>query len=756
MSSQWESPPDAPAPEAGHIEFRFSDYWNIIVRRRRLIALCIAIGLAGAAAASFLAKPLYKASAVLSVEKDRGGPVEIGSADQGGASYDPEFLPTQMRLIRSREIAERVARQLNLANAVDTAPTKSGFFRPADKDAASKNALTLAALWVQGATDVQPVRGTTLVEISCLAKAPRQAADIANALADAYVAWSVENRFRALDETSQFLSSQIQQLRADIDGKEKQLLAYGRQKDIVASDPTTNSTMQNLQTLNADFAAAVAERVAKEARYNEIRNAPPEAVVDLIGSSGVAQLRNEQARLEREYAEKLNIYKPEWPAMQQLKIQIDKGRQHLDSVMRDTVNQARETAKSEYQTALRREASMKGVLGTQKSEAMNVNTNAVEYNSLKIAIDTKKALLDSLVKRQGETEIMSRLRGERLSAIRIVDRALPPASRYSPSYRKNGVTGLLAGSVFGVGLAFFLSYLDRSLRNPKDVERYLQIPALGTIPAVGSSAAKARPYGYARKARKAKPQPEAEQTSIELLPHRQSRSRIAERYRAFRTSLLLSQAGGVKSVVITSAFSREGKTATAVNLAVVLAQLGKRVLLVDADLHRPRLHEIFRTSNRTGLVSILAENLRPESTVSTTEVPDLFLITSGPLTPNPSGLLSSEAMSNFLELARMTYDYVVLDGPPVLPVADSLVVGHQTDGAVVCIRAGETPRDDVATACEKLRRSGVRILGALINNLVEETDGYGAQYDYESDYYAAEPARAEEAGTGVVTSRRLI
>src|SRR5262249_11032176 len=201
--------------EAGHLEFHFSDYWNIVVRRRKLIALFIAIGLAGAAAASFLAKPLYKAAAVLSVEKDRGGPVEISTVDQGGASYDPEFLPTQMRLIKSREIAERVARQLNLANTAETLPAKSGLFRSADKDAGSKNALTMAALWVQGATDVQPVRGTTLVEVSCLAKTPRQAAEIANALADAYVAWSVENRFRALDETSQFLSGQIQQLRAD-------------------------------------------------------------------------------------------------------------------------------------------------------------------------------------------------------------------------------------------------------------------------------------------------------------------------------------------------------------------------------------------------------------------------------------------------------------------------------------------------------------------------------------------------------------
>ena len=757
MSSQWESPEDLPPAEEAPAEFHFSDYWAIVVKRRRLIALCVGVGLAAAALASILAKPTYKAATVLSVEKGAGSPVNINSIDQSASAYDPEFLPTQMRLMKSREIAERVVRRLNLVASPEAGRKKSGFFRSADSDTAGvKDAVTSRALWVQGKVDTAPVRGTNLVEVSCVAGTPKLAADLANALADSYIDWSVEARFRTVGETSHFLSAQIEQVRTELDSKEKQLLAYGRQKDIVASEPNTNVTMQNLQALNADFAAAVAERVTKEARYNEIRNAPPEAVVDMVAFSTISQLRNEQARLEREYAEKLNLYKPEWPAMQQLKIQIDKSRQHMDSVIQQTVAQARETARSEYQTALRKEASMKSVLGAQKSEAMNVNTNAVEYNSLKVEVETKKALLDGLLKRQGETEVMSRLRGEGVSNIRVVDRALPPSTRFSPSYRKNGLVGLLSGSVLGLGLAFFLSYLDRSLRTPKDVEHYLQVPALGVIPAVGLGAGKGYAYSYGSKlSRRKKGEIAAEPASIELLPYRQPRSRVAERYRAFRTSLLLSRAGGVKSLIITSAFSREGKTATAANLAVVLAQLGKRVLLVDSDLHRPRLHEIFRVSNRAGLVSILAENLNPERAVIATEIPDLFLVPSGPSTPNPSGLLSSQAMANFLDLMRLNYDYIILDAPPVLPVADSLVVGHQTDGVVLCVQAGETPRDDVASACEKLRRSGVRILGALLNNLVEEADRYGKQYDYDDKYYAGEPVRAQEKGSAVVAAARL-
>ncbi|HSS44606.1 MAG TPA: CpsD/CapB family tyrosine-protein kinase, partial [Thermoanaerobaculia bacterium] len=228
---------------------------------------------------------------------------------------------------------------------------------------------------------------------------------------------------------------------------------------------------------------------------------------------------------------------------------------------------------------------------------------------------------------------------------------------------------------------------------------------------------------------------------IDLLPHSQSRSRVAESYRAFRAALLLSRAGGVKSIVITSSFPAEGKTSTAVNLAVVLAQLGKRVLLVDADLHRPRLHEIFHVSNRTGLVSILAEGLEPARAIVKTDIPDVFLVPSGPSSPNPSGLLASEAMSGFLDLARGDFDYVIVDAPPVAPVADALLIGNQTDGAVICVKGGETTREQVVRVRDRLLFSNVRILGVLITNLPEERDRYKKGYLYEYYGVPAEPSK---------------
>jgi capsular exopolysaccharide synthesis family protein len=230
---------------------------------------------------------------------------------------------------------------------------------------------------------------------------------------------------------------------------------------------------------------------------------------------------------------------------------------------------------------------------------------------------------------------------------------------------------------------------------------------------------------------------------IELAPHLRPRSAVAEAYRSLRASLLLSRAGGIKSMLVTSARPGEGKTATATNLATVLAQLGKPVLLIDADLHRPRLHDVFRVSNRAGLVSILAEKLDPMSAITKTSVPGLSLLPSGPSTPNPSGLLASEAMRTLLEYAGMNFEYVVVDAPPMFPVADALLLGPQTDGVVLCVQWGRTPREHVSRAREALERGRVTVLGVVLNGVAETMPGYGAGY---GEYYGTADGRDDSAG----------
>lgn len=713
-----EPPPATPAED-----LHLAEYWKILVRRWKLVALCLALSMVLGAVYSLSAKPTYRATVVLDVEREGGGSVEVGPAPSRG--YDMEYLPTQKELIQSREVAERVVRKLNLtANPEFMGVTKKNPLKPgaAPKPtvASATQDIAAAAIKLQRGTDVVTVRGTRLFELSYIGSSPKLAADIANGIAAAYIEWSLESAFQVVGQTSEFLKTQTEQVRKELEVKEQQLLAYGRQKDIVTSDPQASGTVKNLDALNTDYASALADRVQKEAKYYQLRTARPDAVAETLSSGLIGSIRADQARLEREYAEKLNLYKPEWPAMLQLKAQIDKGRQNLEAAIEDTVSKARETARNDYMTALRREESLKGVLRTQKSDVMAGNADAVEYNNLKAQVDAKRTLLDGLLKKQSEAEVISRGNRERASNVRIVDSALPPTSRHSPSYRKNAMGSVIAGGLLGVGLALLFSYLDRSLRTAEQVQQYLRLPTLGVIPSLSSEGSG---YGYRRLGRKKAPA-DVEEGNIELLPHHSSRSRVAESYRAFRAALLLSRAGGVKSFVITSSFPREGKTATSINLAVVLAQLGKRVLLVDADLHRPRIHEILRVSNRVGLVSILAENLPPDRAILKTDVPNLFVVPSGPSSPNPSGLLASDAMSGFLEMASVNFDYLVLDTPPVAPVADALVLGNQTDGVVLCVQGGKTPREQVARVRDRLFLSNVRILGVVINNTQEQSRGY--------------------------------
>ena len=380
-----------------------SQYWDVVVKRRRLIILGVLIAVAVAGLISFLSKPLYRATVLLKVEREQGSALDLGESYR---AWDPDFLPTQRDLMQSREVAERVVKRLRLMDNPAFASPKSSPF--GDRQAASAD---LAAIEVQKSVQTIPRRGTSLVELSVVQPNPKLAADMANAIAQAYIDWNIESKYLVVGQASRFLDTQIEQLKGELQVKEKELQAYGRQKDIVSTDPNTNATMQKLESFNKDYAEAVADRVAREARFYELQTARADTIADNLSSGLVSQLRNDQARLERDYAEKLNVYKPSWPAMQQARAQIEKNKQNLDSVIQETVAKARDTARTEYQTALRREQSLKGVLRGQTSEAMTLNSNAVEYNNLQTEIETKRTLLDTLLKRHAETEVTSRLRG---------------------------------------------------------------------------------------------------------------------------------------------------------------------------------------------------------------------------------------------------------------------------------------------------------------------------------------------------------
>jgi capsular exopolysaccharide synthesis family protein len=732
---------EAAPPSDTHL----SEYWELIKNRKRLILFCLGLALFAGVLATILTRPMYRSMVTVDVVKQQMSPLGFGQS--GGGGGDPEFLPSQIQLMQSREIGVRVVKKLNLLANPDFNPKHYKRFLPDAKGKVrvpSQEDLIDAAIDVQGGTDAAIVRGTSLVQITFTHRNPKLAADVANAIAETYIEWNIESRYRIMGQSSEFLSTQIQHAKAELEEKEQALLALGRQKELVSPESQQNPVVAKLDSLTHELDQATSDRVAKEARFNEVRNTSQDVLAE-IGSGGlVSQHRADVEKLEREYNDRLNIYKPEWPAMQQLKAQINRERQNYEKLRTDSASKAIEAARTDYLTAMRREESIRGMTHAQRQQAVAQGPDTVEFQNLKIEIDNKRGLLDNLLKQQGETEVISRLRDELITNVRIVDRALPPPEPFKPSLKKNLLIFGFFGMAVGVGLTFLLHYLDRSLRTPQQVEQFLQLPSLGVVPAVGQTGA--RLYGLRRRklplSRRPEPVLAPSKTAIELLPHGDPRSPVAEAYRAFRTSLLLSRAGGVRSVVITSGFPEEGKTSTAVNLAVVLAQLGRRVLLVDADLHKSRIHDIFQLSNSVGLVSILAENMEPSRAILKTSVPGVYVVPAGPETPNPSALLSSEAMQKFMELASTNFDHVIVDTPPVLLVSDMLVFAQQADGVVLCVRGGVTPREEALLARDRILRAGIPVLGVLINALEPDSGSYyhSYRYEYERPREAEEPA----------------
>jgi succinoglycan biosynthesis transport protein ExoP len=725
--------------------------FDALRRRRWLIMILVGVSLAVAAIISWMTEPEYRASALLELERERSNPIEAGLVSNRESGPDPEGFATETQLIRNREVAARVAAKLTSASTStgpvpDVAPTPD------------PRAVTKAALHVQKSIEVRPVKGTNLIELSCTAKSPQKAAELANVVAEEYINWKLETKFRLIAQASKFLESQIQEAKQALAEKEQKLLALGRQKDILSIAPQSNVALQKLNAISQDATAAMADRIAKEARYNDLQAATPDNLPDALLPAGIQQMRTDLARLEQEYAQKLNVFKPEWPAMQALKAQIEAARQNLEVAKRESLPKARETARTEYQTALRREQSLKEALQQQRTEAMSLSRDTLDFNNLRIEVETQRALVDNLLKRQAEMQVLLRLQGERLSNIRIVESALPPQAPFKPSYPKNALFGLLAGLGAGVGLALILESLDRSLRTPEQVVQHLRLPVLGVIPPAQAVLDHRYGYGYGyphqspatmvKEARGGKPR---KTVAIELLPHELPQSTVAEAYRTFRTSLLLSRADGVRSLVVTSAVPREGKSSTATNLAVVLGQLGRRVLLVDADLRRPHLHEILNVSNRVGLVSVLAAHTDPGEAIQETRVPNVSVLPSGPLAPDPSGLLHSEAMKRFLASALGAFDILILDSPPVLAVTDAVLLAHLTDGAILCVRAGVTSRDKVARSCDELLRNKASILGILLNSLRDDTRAGAGAPAYAGPREATEEESAA-ARTATATS----
>lgn len=731
------------------------DYWKVIVRRKWILAIFAGGLIVFTAIYSFLTSPKYQATATMLIEEDTSRILSINEAfgEQAQVFRDLRGYNTQMQLLRSRSLADRVARKLNLLARPEFGggqESKRGFFGTlkhlvtfgwlsSGKKPGKENPLFPANPYfgvvnrLLRGLSINPIKDTKLVELSYTLTSPTLATEIVNTLAEEFINFSFEKRSSTTQQASDWLSEQIDNLRNDLAAKERELLRYSQEKDIVYLSETESTAVKSFSDLNDAYNRAMLDRINAEAEWRGLKNLEAGSLPQIISDPAILELKTEYSRLNAELDEKSKQLKADHPEMMQLQARLNS--------LRDEINKAAGAAEARYRSALQKENSIKATLERQRGDVTKMENNAILYNSIRSEVESKRRLLNTLQERQSETQLSAQLKGLSASNISVIDLAEVPRKPVSPDRKKNLLMSLLLGLFGGIGLCFLLEYLDDTIKGPDDVERLVELPSLGIIPFLPPDGlSKNRRYSSYLKHHYAGAEgtPEKEHTlpeikEIELVNHYHPDLPFAEDYRTIRTSILLSHSEKPpKSIVFSSPLTQEGKTATVVNMAVAFAQLEQKVLVVDADLRKPRLHRILKVRNVSGLTGFLTGKVPLKEVVNKTAIENIWLIPSGPIPPNPAELLNSRKMKDLIEEIGQVFDVILLDAPPVLAVSDTVLISSIADSTVLVIRSGQTRRKPFLSAVQELKRARANIIGVVFNaaDLNREGISYAKHYGY--------------------------
>ncbi|GAB3355327.1 hypothetical protein GCM10027430_23070 [Lysobacter tyrosinilyticus] len=700
---------DAPQSERDSDEIDLLQYWNILRDNRWLVSGIVAGVVALVVVLTLLATPLFRASSLLQIERESLQVVNVeGVVPQEQGYYGDDFYQTQYELLGSNSLALRVVQDLNLTEDAYFKPLLEGVGDESPATQRQQERQRALADILLGDLNIEPVRNSRLVRINSDSPDPKIAARIANAWGQAYIASNLERRFEASSYARKYLEERLAQLKAKLEDSEKALVHFATQEQIVSvGEDKPSLSAQNLSELNASLAKAQDERIRAEAEWTQASQGDGMGLPQVVGDALIQRMREERSKVQAEYQEKLRTFKPDYPDMLRLSGQIAE----IDRQIAGAVANIRASVKARYDAAKAQETLLDERIGGLKGDVLDLQSRSIQYNILKREAETNRQLYDGLLQRYKEIGVAG---GVGANNIFVVDRAQVPEAPYKPSLFRNLALGLLAGLMLGVLAAFARQYLDRTIHTPKSLETLTHRPVLGVIPRLGNGVTPA-------------------QASTDL------RSPFAEAYRSVRTALQFATTHGLPySLLISSAGPGEGKTTTAMELARNIAQLGKRVVLVDADLRNPSVHKLFGAPNATGLSSILAGAANAAAAVQATKDQGLSVITSGPLPPNPPELLAGDGLAALLESLRQHFDMVVLDGPPVLGLADAPLLAHRAEATLLVATAEQTRTDALQGAMQRLLAARARVLGSVLTRFdLRKGDSYGyggyTYYNYGGD-----------------------
>jgi capsular exopolysaccharide synthesis family protein len=742
---------DAEFSDAPRIDVR--EYLRILYKYRWLAGTCFGLTVALAILVTLLTGRIYTATTRLQVA--RQSPIQlqleenvlrVGDEERNVAGSS-SFLSTQVAVLKSRDLAERVIRAhrldqneafmnpgsgraglLSVGGRVLNLLRPRGWQGPTEFSSGSD---TMGAVEVD--TDLidrylewlsaSEIRGTDLVEISFSTPDASLSAFLTAAHTQAFIEANDEARLVTNVTAKAFLGEQLRESRERIERAEEALGAFATQNPSVAIDEEHKVVTQRITELSSLLTKAESSRLTMETRYEFLTRKGAEPLAYFLDRPGVQKLRLSLLDLGARRAAMADRLGANHPDMIELDQQTATIRKQLDA----EVGQEVAAIQSKHEALKLREDGIRKKLDAQEDAALGLQTVAARYGILKKDLETARSLRDSLLKQQMETSVNSELAA---SNLRVIERAEVPKYASKPNVKLNLTLGAFLGVLFAFGSTLVANYLDSSVKSSEEIESLLQLPTLAVIP----SFTRNRQSSYAPHDETAAPATPVPGRIGDLVVHREPRSMVAEAFRSMRTAVLFSSPGAPPRVILlTSAAASEGKTATSLNLATTLATAGSSVLLMDCDLRRPSCHRAFGVSNENGLSRYLAGQVEFADVVHSVEVPNLSFVPAGPTPPNPAELVGSERMRDTLERLRDEYDFVIIDSPPTLPVTDAVLLGREADGVILVVKGNDTPRELVRRARDQLTQSGVHMLGALINNV---NRGWGEMYGY-GRYYGA-------------------
>ena len=710
-------------------------FWNVldVLRRRKVTVLGFFVMVVGlVAAASFVMKPKYEAVVRIVLNRENANP--LGFKDLGdGTRDDPDYtvaLDTQVQILQSETLAETVIRNLHLDQNPAFTGKGASAGSPRSEEEALKAQQHLLRAFNDGLT-ISKEKNTRVIQIRYKSKDPKLAANIANALTQAFIEHNFKMRFQATNQTSTWLTQQLSELATKVQDSQQKLVDYQKQHGYVELDDKQNVVTTRLDDLNRELTAAQSDRIAKEANYRLTLAGNAELTAKAEPNSLIDKLNAEEATLKTQYAQATVQMGPSNPKVQELSNQIKETEDEIKSEL----TKMSDRAQSQFSEAGVREKMLRAAVEEQKEQANKFRETAIEYSLLKRDAESNRELYEGLLQKLKEAGVSA---GMRSSNIEVVDVADVPSVPVEPNIPRNLALAVLLGLVGGVGLAFVQEKLDQTVRGFHSLQAVSALPQLGIIPLASRDGIHltASPEGAMNALADG-------ESPVDLVVNSDPLSPIAESYRALVNSILLSGQVPPRIILITSAVTGDGKTASSINIALVLAKQGKRVLLVDADVRRPSIDKVLRLRCTGGLTTILrsrensaAKNSMPPSDalpLRHPRIPNLFVVPAGPLESESTESIGSKVMQDLLQEWSTQFDHIIIDSPPVNLVADTVRLSVSADSVILVVRWGHTPQGALARAQELLSQVNAPVMGVVFNaaDLSSHSGKYG-YYGYSS------------------------